>query len=337
MSSSPACGLRPARPRRAEAAARDGGPAGEPGRGPRPPGGRTVLQPEPHLAGEWSRSTPRRGPRRSPACRARWRRRPRARTTPRLENGRFSTPSRRWSRPARFPTPSGWCPRSNTCLRRHGSAACWARSIWRRGASMEAERGWSRPGTGAGGRTHPGRRCCGRPRSSAELALVTARIEEAIVWVDGRSGSRNTTPASAATDSGCARSSSGWPVARRRGWTVSPSCRRRRQAPIADSDALVARGMARLAAEDLEAAIADLATAKAREEAGVRLRLASQCLTILADAEYRFGDWDSADLHAGLAVSIAEDSGRFWTSRSSTASRPSSPPVGASGSWRGAT
>ncbi len=147
----------------------------------------------------------------------------------------------------------------------------------------------------------------------AKLALVTARIEEAIVWVERALGSRNTTPAFRSYGLGLRAiilGVAGRPAEGLDGLSFLPPAPT--EAPIADSDALVARGMARLAAEDLEAAIADLATAKAREEAGVRLRLASQCLTILADAEYRFGDWDSADLHAGLAVSIAEDSGRFW-------------------------
>ena len=68
--------------------------------------------------------------------------------------------------------------------------------------------------------------------------------------------------------------------------------------------------MARVLAEDLTGAVADLSTAVARLRAGVPLRTASLCLCSLAHAEYRLGSWDDAALHADLAVSLAHDADR---------------------------
>ena len=72
------------------------------------------------------------------------------------------------------------------------------------------------------------------------------------------------------------------------------------------------RGMARVLAEDLAGAIADLSTAAARLRAGVPLRTASLCLSYLAGAECRLGSWDDAVVHAELAVSLARDADRVW-------------------------
>ena len=82
--------------------------------------------------------------------------------------------------------------------------------------------------------------------------------------------------------------------------------------PRVYTDTLVLRGMARVWAEDLAGAIADLSTAAARLRAGVSLRGASQCLSHLATAEYHLGSWDDAVLHAELAVSLARDADRVW-------------------------
>ena len=82
--------------------------------------------------------------------------------------------------------------------------------------------------------------------------------------------------------------------------------------PREDTDTLVLRGMARVLAEDLAGAIADLSAAAARLRAGVPLRNASQCLSYLAGAEYRLGSWDDALVHAELAVSLAQDADRVW-------------------------
>ena len=84
------------------------------------------------------------------------------------------------------------------------------------------------------------------------------------------------------------------------------------EVPRAYTDTLVLRGMARVWAEDLAGAIADLSTAAARLRAGVPLRGASQCLSHLATAEYHLGSWDDAVMHAELAVSLARDADRVW-------------------------
>jgi DNA-binding CsgD family transcriptional regulator len=77
-----------------------------------------------------------------------------------------------------------------------------------------------------------------------------------------------------------------------------------------DTGTLVLRGMARVLAEDLAGAIADLSAAAARLRAGVRLPTASGCLRYLAAAEWRLGSWDDAAVHAELAVSLARDADR---------------------------
>lgn len=80
--------------------------------------------------------------------------------------------------------------------------------------------------------------------------------------------------------------------------------------PLDDTGTLVLRGMARVLAEDLASAIADLSTAAARMRAGVPVPTASGCLRYLAAAEWRLGSWDEAAVHAELAVSLARDADR---------------------------
>ena len=82
--------------------------------------------------------------------------------------------------------------------------------------------------------------------------------------------------------------------------------------PREDTDTLMMRGLARLLAEDLAGAIADLSAAAARQRAGVPLHCGEQCLSYLAGAEYRLGFWDDAVVHAELAVSLAQDADRVW-------------------------
>ena len=84
------------------------------------------------------------------------------------------------------------------------------------------------------------------------------------------------------------------------------------EVPREDTDTLVMRGLARLLAEDLTGAVADLSAAAARLRAGVPLRSAGQCLSYLAGAEYRLGSWDDAVVHAELAVSLAHAADRVW-------------------------
>ena len=84
------------------------------------------------------------------------------------------------------------------------------------------------------------------------------------------------------------------------------------EVPREDTDVLMLRGKARVWAEDLAGAVADLSTAAARLRAGVPLRSPSLCLTYLAGAESRLGSWDDAVVHAELAVSLAQDADRVW-------------------------
>ena len=84
------------------------------------------------------------------------------------------------------------------------------------------------------------------------------------------------------------------------------------EVPRADTDPLVMRGLARLLAEDMTGAIADLSTAAARLRAGVPLATSDHCLTYLAGAEYVIGCWDDAVVHAELAVSLAHAADRVW-------------------------
>ena len=84
------------------------------------------------------------------------------------------------------------------------------------------------------------------------------------------------------------------------------------QVPREDTDTLALRGMARVLAEDLAAAVADLSAVAARLRAGVPLLTASRCPSYLAIAEWRLGCWDNAVVHAELAVSLARDAERAW-------------------------
>jgi ATP/maltotriose-dependent transcriptional regulator MalT len=76
--------------------------------------------------------------------------------------------------------------------------------------------------------------------------------------------------------------------------------------------ALVIRGRCRAITDDLAGAMTDLSVGLARLRAGVSLRYPGQCLTFLAEAEYRLGAWDDAHTHAELAVSLAQGNDRTW-------------------------
>jgi len=84
------------------------------------------------------------------------------------------------------------------------------------------------------------------------------------------------------------------------------------EAPLALTDVLINRGMVRVMAEDLPAAVADLSAAAGRLRSGTPLRYAGQCLGYLAEAEYRLGQWDDAVVHGELAVSLAHGVSRRW-------------------------
>jgi tetratricopeptide (TPR) repeat protein len=142
--------------------------------------------------------------------------------------------------------------------------------------------------------------------------LIGGRLPDAIVWgrraVDARR--RHPSRASSARDAraqlGRGRSREG----RAPPPFVSPH--RASADALEETDALVIRGVVRLFTEQLADAIADLQTAASRLRAGVPLFDASQCLSHLADAEYRVGAWDGAIIHGELAVSLTNDADRAW-------------------------
>ncbi|HEX2186226.1 MAG TPA: AAA family ATPase, partial [Chloroflexota bacterium] len=75
--------------------------------------------------------------------------------------------------------------------------------------------------------------------------------------------------------------------------------------------AVVARGLLRCWSDDLTGARADVSAVEAaRGLVPFQLRLVA--LHVLAEAEYRAGDWDDAITRAELGVSIAEDAGQVW-------------------------
>ncbi len=147
----------------------------------------------------------------------------------------------------------------------------------------------------------------------AVLCLVAGRIPEAIEWGERAAAAGAAPPAVRHRALGVlaialsvhGRGPEG--LARLAFLPAAPA-----EVPRAYTDTLVLRGMARVWAEDLAGAIADLSTAAARLRAGVPLRGASQCLSHLATAEYHLGSWDDAVMHAELAVSLARDADRVW-------------------------
>ena len=79
---------------------------------------------------------------------------------------------------------------------------------------------------------------------------------------------------------------------------------------MAETDALIMRGMLEVYVDDLPGAIADLGIAAARMRAGLPATYPVPCLAHLSDAHFRRGDWDGAVTHAQLAISLAQDADR---------------------------
>ncbi len=82
--------------------------------------------------------------------------------------------------------------------------------------------------------------------------------------------------------------------------------------PAARTDALASRGVARLWAGDLHAAVEDLALAVNRIGAGVQVRFPCRALAFLAETEFRLGRWDDSRGHAEMAVALACDADRAY-------------------------
>jgi DNA-binding CsgD family transcriptional regulator len=77
-------------------------------------------------------------------------------------------------------------------------------------------------------------------------------------------------------------------------------------------DGLVGRGVLRLWSSDTARARYDLDAVATTQERLGRCPMPYRVIALaaLADAEYRLGDWDAAQVHAELAVTTAEDAGR---------------------------
>jgi ATP/maltotriose-dependent transcriptional regulator MalT len=80
------------------------------------------------------------------------------------------------------------------------------------------------------------------------------------------------------------------------------------EVPLAETDALIMRGMLKVYVDDLSGAMADLGVATARLRTGLPATYPGPCLAHLSDAHFRRGDWDAAVTHAQLAIALAQDS-----------------------------
>jgi DNA-binding CsgD family transcriptional regulator len=79
---------------------------------------------------------------------------------------------------------------------------------------------------------------------------------------------------------------------------------------VAETDALIMRGMLKVYVDDLPGAIVDLGLAAARLYIGLPSTYPGPCLSHLSDAHFRRGNWDSAVTYAQLAVARAQDADR---------------------------
>ena len=79
---------------------------------------------------------------------------------------------------------------------------------------------------------------------------------------------------------------------------------------VAETDALIMRGMLKVYVDDLPGAIVDLGLAAARLHSGLPATYPGPCLSHLSDAYFRRGNWDAAVTYAQLAVARAQDADR---------------------------
>jgi DNA-binding CsgD family transcriptional regulator/tetratricopeptide (TPR) repeat protein len=82
--------------------------------------------------------------------------------------------------------------------------------------------------------------------------------------------------------------------------------------PVDETELLAARGVARIASDDLAPVVADLSTVADRLAAGIAGRNSSQCLSWLANAEFRLGAWKEALHHGERAVGLAQQREGLW-------------------------
>ena len=79
---------------------------------------------------------------------------------------------------------------------------------------------------------------------------------------------------------------------------------------LAETDALIMRGMLKVYADDLSGAVADLGVAAARVRQGLASTYPGPCLSHLSEAHFRLGEWDAAFAHAQMATAWAQDTDR---------------------------
>jgi ATP/maltotriose-dependent transcriptional regulator MalT len=82
--------------------------------------------------------------------------------------------------------------------------------------------------------------------------------------------------------------------------------------PVDETELLAARGVARIASDDLLPVVEDLSTVADRLAAGIAGRNSSQCLSWLANAEFRLGAWNDALHHGERAVGLAQQREGVW-------------------------
>jgi DNA-binding CsgD family transcriptional regulator len=141
--------------------------------------------------------------------------------------------------------------------------------------------------------------------------LISGRSREALEWADravDASPARSVVRAQARTAQALALASAGRSVEGLDRLAFLPAAGP--EVPLGATDALVMRGMLKVFTDDLAGAVGDLSVGSARLRAGVACSYPGQCLTYLGEAHYRRGDWDTAVVHAELAISLAQDTDR---------------------------
>jgi ATP/maltotriose-dependent transcriptional regulator MalT len=79
-----------------------------------------------------------------------------------------------------------------------------------------------------------------------------------------------------------------------------------------EAELLATRGQIRVWTNELSEAVEDLSRVVRWARSGATVRRLADVYTNLADAQYRIGAWDDAQMHAELGVSLAEDMEAVW-------------------------